>query len=440
MNFRSSILFAFRVLLPKNAAVSNARKSMAGAVVCIALSLVPLIVVSVVSNSMIEGITERIIGLSSYHLQAVRSNYFLSDEKDFEDIELCRSALLNTEGVRAAYIEKQGMVLAAGKNGRTGAAVRAVDPDIFVSDAAFCSLISVAAGSADISRPKTALIGEKLSEILQLTAGDTLRLISVLPGKSGKPIPKISRFTVSGVISCGYQELDALWVFIPLDDASSVFARESARTIIGIETASPFSDEFQAVYRNAENALPDNYQLYRWQDLNASQFENFSSTKTLLLLIMSLIVLVASVNVSSALVMLIMERSKEIAILKSIGASGSGIAVSFLCVGTCIGVLGVLLGMPLGLVCSVNINEIITFAEKTVNFFMLFGYSIVRKEGFTAVKLMDPGYYLEKIPVAIPFGELLAISTLTLVLSLCVSVVPAIRAGKEKPLSILRKV
>nr|MBP7479863.1 ABC transporter permease [Spirochaetaceae bacterium] len=146
------------------------------------------------------------------------------------------------------------------------------------------------------------------------------------------------------------------------------------------------------------------------------------------------------VNVSSALVMLVMERRKEIAILKSVGASGSGISISFLIIGTCIGGLGVILGIPLGLVCAVNVNEIIVLFEKIVNFFMYFVYSIIEKEGYKAVQVLDPEFYLAKVPVTVPFIELFLIACVTMCLSLAVSLFPAIRAGKEKPLSILRKV
>ena len=156
---------------------------------------------------------------------------------------------------------------------------------------------------------------------------------------------------------------------------------------------------------------------------------------------MLLIVLVASVNISSALVMIVMERRKEIAILKSVGADSSGITASFLLIGIVSGAGGVLTGIPVGLLAGVNINRIISFMEKVVNLFLKFAYVLANgnQGGFTSVHLLDPAYYLQEIPVIIPFGELLVITLGTLILSLIVSAIPAIKAGKEKPLDTLRK-
>ena len=160
----------------------------------------------------------------------------------------------------------------------------------------------------------------------------------------------------------------------------------------------------------------------------------------LLLLIMSLIVLVASINVSSSVIMFVIERNKEIAILKSIGASSQGITFSFLLIAMFIGFCGVLIGFPLGLLCAVNVNSILNFFENVINFVLSLGYNhFTNSQGFVPVSVMNPEYYLENIPIVLPFGELLAIVILVLVLSIVVSIVPSVKAGKEKPLSLLRK-
>ena len=181
--------------------------------------------------------------------------------------------------------------------------------------------------------------------------------------------------------------------------------------------------------------------VYTWNELNAAEYENFASTKILLLLIMLLIVLVASVNISSALVMVVMERRREIAILKSMGASEDGIKMSFILVGFASGAGGTLIGIPLGLLAAVNINPLINIMEKIVNICAKFVYLIGKGEleSFSSVRLLDPAYYLQDIPVSVPFGHLLLITAGTLVLSLVVSIIPAAKAGKEKPLDTLRK-
>ena len=177
-----------------------------------------------------------------------------------------------------------------------------------------------------------------------------------------------------------------------------------------------------------------------WDKINASQYENFASTKLLLMVIMLLIVLVASVNISSALIMLVMERKKEIAILKSLGGSAGGISLAFLIVGVLCGLGGVLIGLPIGLLCAVNCNYIINLAEKALNFFSKFVYLLKGVDSYSTIRLLDPAYYLQNIPISIPLRELFLISAGTLVLSLFASSFPAVKAGQEKPIDTLRKI
>ncbi len=437
MKTSASFLFAFRMLLPKHKTPSNARKSMAGAILCVALSLIPLVVVLVVADGMIEGITDRIVGLSSYHIQIEHRSISSSALDELKDLS---KKMRSLEGVVSASAEVQGVALGSGKKGRTGITVRAVESSVFTDNTAFKKYFTLLEGSLSLDGGKNALVGEKTAKNLGIKTGDSFYIISSSVSSSGIVVPRLSIFKVSGIVSSGYQELDSLWVFIPLEYAFTVFSTSNVQMIVGLETTSPFTDEIYEVYYDVEKEIPLTDAVYLWSELNTSQFENYTSTKMLLLLVMFLIVLVASVNVSSALVMLVMERRKEIAILKSVGASGSGISLSFLIIGTCIGGMGVIIGIPLGLVCAVNVNEIIILFEKIVNFFVYFVYSIIERDGFKAMQVLDPEFYLAKVPVTVPYTELLLIACVTMILSLAVSLLPAIRAGKEKPLSILRKV
>ncbi len=439
MNLKSSFLLAVRMLLPKTRTTSNARKSMLGAVLCIALSIIPLIVVLVVSESMINGITDRIIGLSSYHIQATQYTAYKGNE-NIDEFEQFISDVRNIDGVKCAYHERQGIALVAGKTGRTGATIRAVDPEVFVSDTAFKKYVTIHSGSCDITEAHSALIGTKMAETLNLCAGDKFRLITAKTNASGKIVPRITTFTVSGIISCGYQEIDALWIFIPYKTGYNLMSAEASQVLCGIETENPFSPKFHEVFKKIGDVVPDGVEIFKWSDMNSSEFENFASTKMLLLLIMCLIVLVASINISSALVMLVMERRREIAILKSIGESNSGITLSFILIGFAIGLAGVVIGIPLGLIISVNINALISGLETVVNFFRQAGYQLMNKGNFSSIHILDPAYYLESIPVTIPVKEIMFIMIITLILCLLVSIIPAVKAGKEKPLSILRKV
>lgn len=444
MTFRSSILYAERLIFSK----SNGRKSLLGAMVCIGISLVPLIAVLVISEGMIQGITGRMIGLSSRDL-SVDLNRGSDSLTTVEQFMNAAASLENVQGITAAYPEVDGTALAAGKLSRTGATVRAVQNDLFTADDNFATLFTVVEGTTELSQDNDAVIGQKIAEMLNVHVGDTIRLITINSYANGKATPKAASFKVKGIVSCGYQELDALWVFIPIKTGFSFLPRNSSQFVIGLKTPDAFSKSLYVTQNEVQEATYGNRNIgpigsayvYRWDEMNESQYENFSSTKALLLLIMLLIVLVASVNISSALVMIVMERRREIAILKSVGAHSGGITMSFLFTGFVAGVGGLCIGVPLGLLAAVNINGLISAMEKIVNIFAKFVYLLGNGDSssYNAIHLLDPAYYLQNIPVSVPLGQLFVIAVGTLVLSLVMSAVPAIKAGREKPLDTLRK-
>lgn len=440
MKIASSFLLAFRLLFPRTGKKSNARKSLAGAFVCIGISLVPLVVVMTVSNGMIQGISERIIGLSTSHIQIdfYDSAEMISNIDYFKQVS---QSALTCDGVKNVYPEVQGIALASSLKGRTGASVRAVSSDSFETNSAFKKYFEIISGSPELKIKNSAVLCKKLASDLGVKEGQIIRLITTKETSSGKIIPKITPLKVSAIVSSGYQELDALWLFISLETASSIMSSSSTQAVLGIETENPFGMELEKVYKNL-SPFKETGRVYKWNQLNTSQFENYASTQIMLIFIMMLIVLVASVNISSALVMLVIERKKEIAIIKSLGGTSGGIAFSFLLTGLFTGFAGVAAGLPAGLLCAVNFNTIIKIIEKVLNLFVYFGMSLFSNESvkITEIHLLDPAFYLQNVPVSVPFGQLFIVVLATLILSLLVSVLPALKAGKEKPIETLKKI
>ena len=440
MKIRASLSFAYRLLFPRTGKKSNARRSLIGACLCIGISLIPLVVVLAVSDGMILGMTERMIGLSSSHI-SVQLPYSISESASVQNIVDFSQKLKEVDRVVDVYPEISGIALASSKTGRTGAFIRAVEEDIFRRNTEFATLFRVISGETDFA-PNSCIIGEHLSKILGLKTGDTVRLITTRTNASGAVSPRITALKVGGIVSSGYQELDSLWLFIPLEKGFSVLQDVSRTVSVGVRTKNAFGIDLERAALDIEDILPKYAFLYRWYEINSAQYENFSSTQMMLLLIMLLIVLVASVNISSALVMLVVERRKEIAILRSLGGSSGGIAVSFLITGVVTGLIGVLIGIPLGFLCAVNFSPLVAFFEKIVNFSReLFFFAINGNlSEFTTVHLLDPAFYLQDVSVSLPLGKIIIISAGTLVLSFVMSIVPAIKAGKEKPIETLRKI
>ena len=437
MTFSYSLKFAKSLIFPRSEKKSLARKSLFGAVLCIGLSIVPLVVVTSVTNGMIDGMTERIIGLSSSHIQAYVAAGITPVKSADTFIQYAKAAG-QVRGVTGVYPEVEISALAAGKNGRSGIELRAVEKDIFERNQSFAKLFEVCEGSLTAfinpdpeSKRATAIIGKKMAEDLQLHAGDLFRIITTR-SVGEKIVPKLTTFTVGAVVSSGYQELDQFWVFIPLEAAYSSLSMDSANYNIMFETSNAFSPELVAIQKKLGEKLGRYANVYRWDQIHTAEFENFSSTKVMLVFVMMLIVLVATVNISSAIVMLVMERQKEIAILKSIGAKPRGITLAFLMAALCCGAGGLVLGLPVGILLTLFSNQLVGGLERLVNIFTSLG-------GGGQVHLMDPAYYLSEIPVEIPGKQIILIAVSVLILSVLVSYIPSRKAGREKPLDILRK-
>ena len=423
MTFRSSALFAFRLIFPRTGKKSSARRSIAGAIICIGISLVPLVVVMSFADGMIGGMTQRIIGLSTCELKSIVRSMGKYG-KSYSALKEYADTLETVDGVVAAYPHIACDGLAAGKNYRTGANIRAVEPDIFMRNPDYKKLFKLCSGSYDsfVKNEKSAVLGERIASLLNVKPGDSFRVIMTKSSPDGRVSPVVTAFSVAAVISSGYQELDSLWIFIPIKTGFTVLPPGSRECSVLIKTENGVSSDLPRIKKQCVQLSSGIGRVYSWDQLNRSKFQMFSSSKVMLTFVMLLIVLVASVNISSALVMLVMERRKEIAIVSC-------------------GLLGTVIGLPVGVMCAINSNLLISSLERLVNltvkfFYVLGGNSL---EGFEAVQLLNPAYYLTEIPVSIPFGELFLIASSVILLSLVVSVVPAVKAGKERPLETFRK-
>ena len=442
MTFKSSAMFAWRLIFPRTGKKSSARRSIAGAILCIGISIIPLVVVMSFADGMIGGMTQRIIGLSTCELKA-RVRVGGKESRSYDALKDFARKLAEVDGVMDTYPHLSCDALAAGKTYRTGANIRAVEPDIFTRNPDYKDLFKLCSGNYDdfIKNKRSAVLGEKIAELLKVQPGDSFRLIMTKSAADGRFTTVVSTFKVSAVVSSGYQELDSLWIFIPIETAFSVLPPGSTEFSVLVKTEKGVSPDLPRIKKECSLLSYGIARVSSWDELNRMKFQMFSSSKVMLTFIMLLIVLVASVNISSALVMLVMERRKEIAILKSVGATNSGISISFLIAGVACGLMGTLIGLPVGIMFAINSNLLIVSLEKLVNLgvkvlYVLGGNSA---ESFEAVQLLNPAYYLTEIPVSIPLGELFLISSSVILLSLVVSVIPAIKAGKERPLETFRK-
>jgi len=182
-----------------------------------------------------------------------------------------------------------------------------------------------------------------------------------------------------------------------------------------------------------------------WREIEYARLSSFRTTKALLLFIMALIVVVACVNVSSSVLMILFERRHDLGILKSVGASPRALSFAFLLAGFTTGLAGTIAGIGAGLLLAVNINEVIAGLEWTINRILdlasiFMSFLAPSAHPFGAFTLFNSAYYLKSIPVRIMANEVVAAAVGALLLSAFAAYLPAARAARTRPLDILRKV
>ncbi len=447
MKTMPAYLLAKSFLVGRSGKGERGQRYLLGAILGVALSLVPLIVVLVVSDGMIEGITARYIETGTFHIQANPVGAGDSPEARGKVLEELR----RLPGIVSVIPETDGPGIALANGNTAGALIRSVGPEYF-SDRGVLQYLETVSGTTNNLRPRDAVLGEALAGELSLKPGDSFSLMtanSYSSGKSGPElVPKLSFFRVKAVVSAGYRELDSLWLFVGEDAGSKILAPETTRFTVGIKVLDPYSRGLDDIRRKIEAALVSSanrgaaeWYVTTWPEAEQSLFKSFSTTRALLVLIMAIAVAVAAVNVGSALSMLVVERKQDIAVLKATGASPDFIGLVFLFAGLFTGGIGTVIGISAGSLLAWRINDIVSLVERSVNALSSLAASLsgspISDSGF---RLLDPTFYLSSIPIDLKPESLGAVAILALILSAIVSLVPARKAAKLSPLEIVRKI
>jgi lipoprotein-releasing system permease protein len=429
MRFNSAAAIAFRSFRRNRRKGQYNSRPLLGALAGVALSLIPLVVVINISEGMIEGIVDRFLETDTYHLQI-----FSYTDKTAEEFREEKQAVLSLDEVEHAWLERQGAGMAYSETGKTGVAVRAVEPTIREDDGGFRRYIEVREGAFDLSSDRSVVLGEAIAARLNVHPGDKIKLLTgkVFPG--GRYIPRVTPLTVTGIVSSGYQEMDRLWVFIAYEAGDRILSGETSRTLLGVKTADPYGNLRGVIDRIGSVSAGPNWRAYTWETLNRSDINSYETTRSMLMVIMAMLVLVAVINVSSSLIMLIVENRQSIGILKCLGTSPAGIRRIYRLTGLFVGIGGALAGCGAGLLISCYVNGLIAFVNGT-------GRMIQRVLGIPGedFSLMNADHYLQVIPVDIQWGWVAAVGLGAALLSWLTSAVPASRAGRIRPLDVIRK-
>ena len=327
-----------------------------GASMGIALSLIPLVVVDHFAAAMIEqGIIARYRETSTYHFQ-IRS-WGAERQEEWESLA---QEVIEKPGIRSAWVERMGYGLARAQGARDGLTLRSLPKDAPARDASFGRYIEFDTGSWNLNGDSI-LLGREAARHLDISVGDELLILTAKRVPNGRIVPRVTSLTVQGIFSTGYQDLDRTWAFISLDIGWRILADGSSRTFVG----GKFSDVSQdpAYWNEIQSVLAGRWTTYDWRELNRYLLSNLESTRSILLLIMALIIVVAVLNVMTSLVMLTLEHRREIGILKCTGTSPGTISRTFLTAGAMAALTGTVIGLSGGLLMAKFINPIIAAIE-----------------------------------------------------------------------------
>jgi len=270
--------------------------------------------------------------------------------------------------------------------------------------------------------PRPAIvIGRELAKNLGLRLHDTVFVIS--PSGIATPMgmtPRMRPFVVGGIFESGFYEYDSTLAYISLEECQNFLNMGDSVSGLELRVADIYKAGQIAV--RIEKKLGFRYWARNWMEMNKNLFSALKLEKRVMFIILSLIVVVAAFNIISALIMIVMEKNKDIAILKAMGATRAGIMKIFILQGMIVGAIGAFLGTLAGLAVALNLEEISLFVER------LFGFKIL------------PGdvYYLSELPSQVNYGDVGIIILGTLVISFLATIYPSWRASRLIPAEALR--
>ncbi|ACF01777.1 Lipoprotein-releasing system transmembrane protein LolE [Rhodopseudomonas palustris] len=379
----------------------------------IMLGVATLIIVMAVMNGFRKELLDKILGLNG-HLLVQPLESPLTDWKDVAD------RLSGVQGIKLAAPVVDGQALASSPFNASGVFVRGIRADDLNRLSSIANHLKQ--GTLEgFDDSQGVAIGRRLADQLSLHAGDSITLVA--PRGAVTPMgttPRIKPYKVAAVFEIGMSEYDSTFVFMPLKEAQAYFNRANDVTAIEVYTDNP--DRIDVFRKAVTEAAGRPVFLVDWRQRNSTFFNALQVERNVMFLILTLIVLVAALNIISGLIMLVKDKGADIAILRTMGASQGSIMRVFLITGAAIGVVGTLTGFFVGVLVCMNIESIRQFLSWVTN-----------------TELFSPElYFLSKLPAEIDFAETSAVVIMALTLSFLATLYPSWRAARLDPVDALR--
>ena len=379
----------------------------------IMLGVATLIIVMAVMNGFREDLFSKILGLNGHVV-------VLKVGQPFTDFDPIAERIRKVDGVIHVMPLVEGQVMLSSPSQATGGLVRGMTEEgikqlKLVSD-------NIQFGTLEgFEANRGVAVGTRLANSLGVSLGDNITLVS--PRGTTTPFgtaPRTKAYKIQAIFEMGMSEYDRTMVFMPLDEAQRYFSKDGSVDVLEVIVDDP---EKVGDYGPAIRAAGgETIQVTDWRQRNASFFTVLEVERNVMFIILSLIILVAALNIISGMMMLVKDKGRDIAILRTMGASRGAMMRVFLITGASIGVVGTIAGLILGIVFCWNIEEVRVFVAWLTN-----------------TQIFDPSiYYLTRLPARIDFSETVFIVCMALVLSVLATLYPSWRASTLDPVEALR--
>jgi lipoprotein-releasing system permease protein len=386
-------------------------------IIGVVIGVSELILVMGVTSGFQAQFREKVLGVNA-HVLVMKNTQDFANYRDVEKV-----ALAEKNDVMAVqpfvFVE---MLVTRGKGELSAVAIKGVDPDrvgqvLDLGKHMTQGNIGVLKARTE-GEPPPVIIGRELAHKLKAKVGDDLTIVSPLSSvdtKTWSPTnapPKTRKFRIKGIFYCGFDEYDRRLMYVDIKEAQDFL--DQGDVVMGVEMKLRDVGRAKAVARKLEKKLGgEPYVVMDWRELNNNLFTALTLQKLAMLLFLTLLIVVAAFNIVAALTMMVLDKTKEIAILKSMGANSIGVMGVFQTVGMVIGAVGTALGLGYGLLLCFVVTR--------------FGYPL------------DPKVYLiDRLPIRVDPLEVVMVGAITLVICILATLYPAIKASSMRPVDGLR--
>jgi lipoprotein-releasing system permease protein len=382
--------------------------------VAVMLGVAALIVVMSVMNGFRAELFDKIVGLNGH---AVVQGYGgqLANWREVVD------EAKRTPGVTDALPLIEQPLMATYEGRVEGVLVRGMNRADILRNATLQG--KVLAGSLESLQPESGnvAIGARLAERLGANVGSQISLLSPEgPATPFGTVPRIVSYTVSGIFEIGVYDYDKTFVVMPMEDAQTLLLLGDSVGMVEVQTVDPAAVE--EILAPLRSKVGNRAMVADWRSMNSSLFEALQVERVAMFVILSIIILVAVFNILSSLIMLVRAKTRDIAILRTMGATRRALLKVFMTVGVTIGVIGIFAGLALGAI-------LLFFRQPVVNFFQF----------VTGQNLWDPSIrFLTELPSKTDPFEVVAIVAMALIFSFLATLYPAWKAASTDPVQVLR--